>query len=806
MPKFDPIAAGWQPIKDSDNEKFDPKAMGWEPIKTSEDEKFDPIALGWEPESRGIYFSNITELPKIAGQQLATLADATASVPRWLLNKAEKAFGREETKPLSSNFEAPTDIAGKIVNQGLETVGDVLSTVIPGGALGKAAQAEKLIKYAPKTAKVLGTVGDVLGNIKLQNTTGLKGIAKEAASETSKIAKPALVAGLGSGTLEEMGMDPLYAGLAGSGALAIPALLRGGKNALIKAIRNGDVTSEDIKKYNEALIASGQEPVKFGLFDSKNGTFGSFKGSALKSGAAQKKANSLKETITDAPTLESYFENGIRESSPETIIRNGRSFSVPKQNIEYEELVNSLHSPKASIKISEFGNSFKNPDDASHAMKAIINKLSPTGNYIEIARNFDNLPSNVKKTLFGYMSSEEKNKLNGALRITTRMAPRLEKEAAKKIIKEKSPLQNYLTDAISLPLIGLSLHDFGLTAASYAALKAAYKHGTPAIKKKISDLLHMDTSAQRKFFGRGVETDKTPYSRLSKDIIRKEKPAASTAAEESTVKSASRKNTSKQQTKSNEDSSQAKTAEQTQPETNNPQTTEASNAKTKQSQTKTKPSEDTAKQSHESATNEKHSHKNQTNQAQNETVINQMVEELDFIKKYANPNTVNLRQFRNKYLKMGASPEEIAIAEDLIKAHKKSYNTKNKPKNRVSESEIARHSGGADNTYLAGVHTGEVGEFPGAIWKWPERRAPYELVDNYKHLLSEPINLRQTAVQKRNEYKPTPESLAFLDDFIKSKKIKFRTGGKVSNTVPNKHFAVFLSQLSKSSNKMHARR
>ena len=805
MPKFDPIAAGWQPIKDSDNEKFDPKAMGWEPIKTSEDEKFDPIALGWEPESRGRYVSSITELPKIAGQQLATFTDAVSSLPRWGLNKIREKLGYEEIKPLSSNFEAPTDIAGRIANKGAELAGDVVSAFIPGGILGKAAQAEKLIKYAPKTAKALGTVGDVLGNIKLQNTMGLKGIAKEAASETSKIAKPALVAGLGSGTLEEMGIDPLYAGLAGSGALAIPALLRGGKNALIKAIRNGDVTSEDIKKYNEALIASGQEPVKFGLFDSKNGTFGSFEGSALKSGAAQKKANLLKETITDTPTLESYFENGVRESSPETIIRNGRSFSVPKQNIEYEELVNSLHSPKASIKISEFGNSFKNPDDASHAMKAIINKLSPTGNYIEIARNFDNLPSNVKKTLFGYMSSEEKNKLNGALRITTRMAPRLEKEAAEKIIKEKTPLQNYLTKAVKTSLTGVTYHDLGLSKLTVDTLVWAYKHGTPVIKKKISDLLHMDTSAQRKFFGRGVETDKTPYSRLSKDIIRKEKPAASTAAEESTVKSASRKNTSKQQqTKSNEDSSQAKTAEQTQPETNNPQTTEASNAKTK-------PSEDAAKQSHESATNEKRSnqlvlHKNQTAHSQNETVINQMVEEIDFIKRYTNPNTVNLRQFRNKYLKMGASPEETALAEDIIKTHKKSYNTKNKPKNRVSESEIARHSGGADNTYLAGVHTGEVGEFPGAVWKWPKRRTPYELVDNYKHLLSEPINLRQTAVQKRNEYKPTPESLSFLDDFIKSKKIKFRTGGKVSNTVPNKHLAVFLSQLSKSSNKMHARR
>jgi len=716
------------------------------------------------------------------GERIASIGkqiwNKSKTLPREIAKSFDMGYGQN---PLITQYRNPEKVAkhtAYINKKELPVIEDPLGRFIAG------AVNEGVDFFAtPFSGKV--KVGlNVAG--RAANKIG-RTFIKETAKQGAKQAGVGAFMGASSAALKEAGVDDTLAKLLPVGVVLAPTATRAIGHLVKKiAAKYGDkVALNYMQNLNANLVNNGSKPIEI--------DFGGLNLSGGKAGAANKHARVgekhkrfeeiIKGESPSDPLSEYFDKNGFREAAKAEV--NGKLVREAGSDIKYEDVKDALNDPKKLEILKKFFGSLENVKEQRSAVRSLIHEMSPTGDYIDIAANFREKPKEIQKFLLERMSKAERNEFSAATGFVDRTAERLKKEKANVLPKNNNSanIAKELGNIVGGETIA---HFLGVPPFLYTASKKILKTGQNVINNtkvgnKISKFL-------------------SPRSRLdfsSNQIL----PPWMVGTKE----------------RINPAAEEIKEAFKTSKYSNNPQKLHVDlperkaywkdeAPKTKQSQTKTKPSEDTAKQSHESATNEKHSHKNQTNQAQNETVINQMVEELDFIKKYANPNTVNLRQFRNKYLKMGASPEEIAIAEDLIKAHKKSYNTKNKPKNRVSESEIARHSGGADNTYLAGVHTGEVGEFPGAIWKWPERRAPYELVDNYKHLLSEPINLRQTAVQKRNEYKPTPESLAFLDDFIKSKKIKFRTGGKVSNTVPNKHLAVFLSQLSKSSHKMHASR
>ncbi len=620
---------------------------------------------------------------------------------------------------------------------------------------------------------------------------------KETAKQAAKQAGVGAAMGAASAGLKEVGVNDTAANLIPVGAAITPTAVRAVGHLLKKiAAKYGDKAALNyIQTLNTNLVNNGSKPIEIDL--------GGLNPSGGKVGAANKhsrvaeKHNRFEEIIkgkSPSEPLSEYFDNnGFREAAKVEV--NGKLVREAGSYIPYEEVKKALNDPKKLDTLKRFFGSLENVQQQRSAVRSLMHEMSPTGDYIDIAVAFKQRPTEIQKFLLEKMPKTERNQISAATGFVNKTAERLRNEQSHVLSNNNNSTTDIVKELGNIAGGETIAHLLGVPPFAYTAGKKIFKVG-----KNIANNIANNTK-----IGNKLSQTLSPRHRFdfsSNQIL----PPWMVGTKE----------------RINSPAEEIKEALKTSKYSNNPQKLHVDlperkaywkdeTTTPKQSQTKTKPSEDTSKKSHESATNEKPSnqlviHKDQISHPSNETVINQMVEEVDFIKKHTNPNTVSLKQFRNKYLKMGASPEEIAIAEDILKAHKKSYNIKNKPKNRMTESDIAKHSGGADNTYLAGVHTGEVGEFPGAVWKWPERKPPYELVDNYQHLLSKPVNLRKTAVEKRSEYKPTPESLAFLDDFIKSKKLKFRTGGKVSNTIPNKHLAVFLSQFSKMPHKMHARR
>ena len=416
----------------------------------------------------GIHF-NTKDFGNTLGHQAATLTDALSAVPRWALNKIPGV----DIKPLASNFTPPTDYLGKAVNNGLEWAGHAgSSAIIPGGVA--ASVARNTINYAPKVAKHAGYLASFFGY----------------GSKPSGLISSSMVGGASAQALVDMGMNPIAANLLGVFTPLAPHLIKYGVKAIINAFRNGDVNANDLEIFNKARIASGEAPVKFGIADTKNGTFLSIKGAALKEGRAQEKSQALERAITEntAP-IKTYFENGLREAAKETIIRGNKITTVPGEIIHLKDLVSSLYSSHGGKQIIKFGNSFKNLEDASHAVKSLINSLSPKGNYLEIASKFNKLPSESKKALLEFMPTIEEDKLVAALNISERMAPRLIKESEQRIIKPETKFNDIKRFArITGRVISASAYPAVLKAElAYHGAKGAYK----ASKQPLSNLLHV---------------------------------------------------------------------------------------------------------------------------------------------------------------------------------------------------------------------------------------------------------------------------------------------------------------------------